>query len=87
MKTNALLSSPILVDEFPAETIAPIVGAEEVKIQRRQKPASQIRIGMVLAGNERTIWSEQLAFIILWLCGLFSVGYCLKTILSLPWPG
>ncbi len=87
MKTNALLSSPILVDEFPAGTIALIVAAEESKIHRRQEPSPQIRIGMVLAANDRTVWLEQMVFLILWLCGLFSVGYSLKTLLSLPWPG
>ena len=87
MKTNALLSSPILLDEFPAATLAPIACAAEPKLQCLQKPAPQIRIGMVLAGSDRTVWWEQLAFIILWLCGLLSVVYCLKTVLSLPWPG
>ena len=87
MKTNALLSSPILVDEFPAGTIALIVAAEESKIHLRQEPAPQIRIGMVLAANDRTVWLEQMVFLILWLCGLLSVAHCLKTVLSLPWPG
>jgi len=87
MKTNALLSSPISVDEFPAGTIALVVGTQGPKNQRRQERAPQLRIGMALAGNDRTVWLERVAFIILWLCGVFSVGYSLKTLLSLPWPG
>ena len=87
MKTNALLSSPILVDEFPAGTTDLIVGTQGLKNQRRQERAPQIRIGMALIDNDRTVWFERVAFIILWLCGLLSVGYSLKTLLSLPWPG
>ena len=82
MKTNALLYSPILVDEFPVGTVALIAGAAALKTQRRPKPAPRIRIGMVLAGSDRTGLWEQRAFIILWLCGLFSVAHCLKTVLS-----
>ena len=58
-----------------------------VKIHRRQKSAALIRLGMDVSVRDQTGWWEQLVFVALWLCGLFSVGYCLKTVLSLPWPG
>ncbi|PYK60574.1 MAG: hypothetical protein DME21_11310 [Verrucomicrobia bacterium] len=57
-----------------------------LKIHRGQKSAALTRLGMDLI-RDQTGWWEQLVFLALWLCGLFSVGYCLKTVLSLPWPG
>ena len=58
-----------------------------LKIHRGQKSAALIRLGMDVSVRDQTGWWEQLVFVALWLCGLFSVGYCLKTVLSLPWPG
>lgn len=56
-------------------------------VHRERKSAVAIRIGMDLTGRDQTARWEQAVFIALWLCGLFSVGYCLETLLSLPWPG
>ena len=56
-----------------------------LKIHRGEKYAA--RLGMDLRVRDQTGSWEQLVFVALWLCGLFSVGYCLKTMLSLPWPG
>ncbi|PYJ99635.1 MAG: hypothetical protein DME23_09110 [Verrucomicrobia bacterium] len=58
-----------------------------LKIHRGQKSDALIRLGMDVSVRDQTGWWEQLVFVALWLCGLFSVGYCLKTVLSLPWPG
>ncbi len=86
MKANAFYSSPNPVNEFALRTVALIAGAAARNVRRKQE-ARPLRIGMDLAGWERPGCWEQLAFITLWLCGLFSVGYCVKTVLSLPWPG
>ena len=67
-------------------TLTVTTGAERLKIHRRQANAAPTRIGMDLVGRDRTRLWEQLAFVALWLCGVFSVCYCLKTLLSLPWP-
>ena len=61
-------------------------GAARLQIHRRQTVAATARIGMDAADRDRTAEWEQLAFIASWLCGVFSVGYCLKTLMSLPWP-
>jgi hypothetical protein len=58
-----------------------------LKIHRGQKSAALSRLRMDLMVRDQTGWWEQMVFIALWLCGLFSVGYCLKTVLSVPWPG
>ncbi len=58
-----------------------------LKIQRGEKYAARTRLGMDLTVRDQTGSWEQLVFVALWLCGLFSVGYCLKIVLSLPWPG
>src|SRR5467141_268161 len=58
-----------------------------LKIHRREKHAARTRLGMDLRLRDQTGWWDQLVLVALWLCGLFSVGYCLKTVLSLPWPG
>ena len=67
-------------------TLTVTTGAERLKIHRSQATAAPSRIGMDLADRDRTRLWEQLAFIAVWLCGVFSVCYCLKTLLSLPWP-
>ena len=48
--------------------------------------AAPARIGMGIADRDSIGLWEQLVFIALGLCGGFSVWYCLKTVLSLPWP-
>ena len=86
MKANVLYFSPNPVDESALRTVALIAGAAARKVRHREE-ARSLRIGVDPAGSERPAWWEQLAFITLWLCGLFSVGYCVKTVLSLAWPG
>ena len=61
-------------------------GAARLQIRRRQMAAAPARIGMDRADHDRTGMWEQLAFIAVWLSGVFSVWHCLKTVLSLPWP-
>lgn len=56
-----------------------------LKIHRGEKYAA--RLGMDLRVRDQTGWWDQLVLIALWLCGLFSVGYCLKAVLWLPWSG
>ena len=63
-------------------TVTP--GAARLKIHRRHTVAASVRIGMDMADRDRTAIWEQLAFIAVSLCGVFSVWYCLKTVLSLP---
>jgi hypothetical protein len=65
-------------------TVTP--GVARLEIRRRQTVAASARIGMDMADRDRTAMWEQLAFIAVSLCGVFSVWYCLKTALSLPWP-
>jgi len=59
--------------------------AARLKIRRGPKTGAASRIGMDPSGRDRTGWWEQLSFIALWLCSVFSVGYCLKTALLLSW--
>ena len=74
-------------DEVARGTIAATARAARLAIHRGQKSAGPIRMGMSLTDRDRTGRWEHWVFVALWLCGLFSVGYCLKTVLSLPWPG
>jgi len=67
-------------------TLTVTTGAAPLKVHRGQTAAAPARIGMDLAERDRTGMWEQLAFIVVWLCGVLSVWYCLKTVLSLPWP-
>jgi hypothetical protein len=73
-------------DEAALGTLTLTTGAERLKIHRRHATAAPTRIGMDLADCDQTTMWEQLAFIVVWFCGVFSVCYCLKTLLSLPWP-
>ena len=70
-------------DETALGTLTVTTGAARLKIHRRQTAAAPARIGM---DRDRTWTWEQLAFIAVWLCSVYSVWYCLKTVLSLPWP-
>jgi hypothetical protein len=65
-------------------TLTVCVGAARLKICRRHC-AAPVRIGMDLAERDRGGAWEHMAFIAVWLCGVFTVWYCLKTVLSLPW--
>jgi hypothetical protein len=65
-------------------TVTP--GAAQLHIHRSQSAAAPVRIGTDLADRDRRGMWEQLALIAVWLCGVFSVWYCLKTAFSLPWP-
>ena len=73
-------------DEAAFGTLTVTTVAARLKIHCRQTAAGPARIGMDLAGRDRAGMGEQLAFIAVWLCGVFSVWYCLKTVWSLPWP-
>ena len=55
-----------------------------LKIQRAQKPAGRMGIGLDLVAVKRTWLWEELAFLALWLCGVLGVGYGLKAVLSFP---
>jgi len=58
--------------------------AARLKIHPRSA-AAPARIGIGVADGDPVGTWEQLAFIVLGLCGGFSVWYCLKKVLSLPW--
>ena len=73
-------------EEAVLGTLTVTPGAARLEIRRRQTVAASARIGMDMADRDRTAMWEQLAFIAVSLCGVFSVWYCLKTALSLPWP-
>jgi hypothetical protein len=73
-------------EEAALGTLTVTTAAARLKIHRRQTAAAPARIGMDLAEGDRAGMLEQLAFITVWLCGVFSVWCCLKTVLSLPWP-
>jgi hypothetical protein len=60
--------------------------AARLNIHPGPKPGTAGRIGLETSGRDQTGWWEQLAFIALWLCSVFSVGYCLRAVLSLSWP-
>ena len=74
------------MDEAALGTLTVTTGAARLKIHRRQTAAAPARIGMDLADRDRPGRWEELAFIAVWICGVFSVWYCLKTVLSLTWP-
>ncbi|PYL01649.1 MAG: hypothetical protein DME19_00875 [Verrucomicrobia bacterium] len=76
--------APADTDEVALGTVT--AAAAQLKIHHGQEAVAPTRISMNLARRERTGFWEHLVFIALWLCGLFSVGYCLKTVLWLPWP-
>ena len=58
-----------------------------LRIYRGDKSALQTRIGLDLVHRDNSVAWEQVVFGVLWLCGLFSVGYCLATVMQLTWPG
>ncbi len=80
------VSSFNATEEAALGTLTVATGAARLKIHSGQTAAAPARIGMDVDDRDRTGMWEQLAFIAVWLCGVFSVWYCLKTVLSLPWP-
>jgi len=66
-------------------TITVTTAAARLKIRRGQATGTPARIGMDLVERDPTTKWEQLAFIAVWLCGVFGAWYCLKTLWSLPW--
>jgi len=72
---------PVALDTHTVSTGA----AACLNLHQGPKTGAPARIGMDLTDGHRTGWWEQLAFVVLWLCGAFSVGYCLKKALTLPW--
>ena len=72
-------------DEAALGTLTVTTAAARLKIRRGQATGAPARIGMDLVERDPTTKWEQLAFIAVWLCGVFGVWYCLKTLLSLPW--
>src|SRR5436190_6260979 len=66
--------------ETAVGTLTMNTGAARLKIHSRQTVAAPARIGMGQADRDRTGMWEHLAFITVWLCGGFSVWYCLKTL-------
>ena len=73
-------------DEAALGTLTVTTAAARLKIRRGQATGAPARIGMDLVERDPTTKWEQLAFIAVWLCGVFSVWHCLKTVLPLPWP-
>jgi hypothetical protein len=73
-------------DEAALGTLTVTTGAARLKIHRGQTAAAPARIGLDLADRDRTGMWEERAFIAVWLCAVFGVWYCLKTVLLLPWP-
>lgn len=63
-----------------ALTVLP--NAVRLKIHHRPTAAAPARIGMDLVDRDQTGTWEHLAFIAVWLCGVFSVWHCLKTVLA-----
>jgi len=80
------VSSFNATDAAALGTLTVVPGAARPKMHRGQTAAGPARIGMDLAGRDRAGMWEELAFVAVWLCGVFSVWYCVKTVLSLPWP-
>ena len=76
------VSSFNATDEAALGTLTVSTGAPRLKIHRGQTAAAPARIGMDLDNRDRTGMWEELAFIAVWLCGVFSVWYCLKTVFS-----
>ena len=73
-------------EEAVLGTLTVTAGAARLQIHRRQTVGAPARIGMGLADQDRSATWEQVAFFAVSFCGVFSVWYCLKTVLSLPWP-
>jgi hypothetical protein len=63
------------------------VEAVQVGIEREPGFATRTAIGLEIARSCALPFSERLAFGVLWIGSLFAIGYCLKTVLTLPWPG
>jgi len=76
--------APGAANEVALGTLTLPAGAARVKIHRGRKAVATTRIETDPADHDPTGFWEQLVFITLWLCGTFSVGYCLKAVLSLP---
>jgi len=74
-------------DEVALGTLTVTAGAARLKIRCGPKTVTRARIGMDLPGRDRSELWEQLVFVALWLSGVLSVGYCLKTALALSWAG
>ena len=73
MKRNSLFYLPGALSTIPLRS-----GAVRPKIDRVQQSVARQRIGMDLTTLARTWWWEEAAWIVLWLCGLFGVGYCFR---------
>ena len=66
----------------PATTLTAC--AVELTVYRGEKAAPRTQIGEEFATLRRGWQREQLAFLALWLGGLWGVGYCLKLVLAWP---
>ena len=64
-----------------------IVPADTVQSRIEPKLPPRTAIGLEIARSCALQFSERLAFGVLWAGSLFAIGYCLKTVLTLPWPG
>ena len=76
------VSSFNATDEAALGTLTVAPGVARLKMHRGQTAAGPTRIGVDLADRDRAGMWEELAFVAVWLCGVFSVWYCLKTVLS-----
>ena len=83
---GAIVVQPVFAsaDEIALGRVTLTGGAARLKFHPGLNAGAPARIGMDLSARERAASWEQLAFIVLWLCGLFSVGYCLQPVLWLP---
>ena len=86
---GAIVVQPVPGFDAPVEkavgTLTVNTGAARLTIHPVQTIVAPSRIGMGQADRGRAGMWEHVAFITVWLCGGFSVWYCLKTFLSLPW--
>ena len=73
----------LFYDQGGARSIT-TASAAQFKVYRAPKDVARTRIGFELAALKRVWLWEDVAFIALWLCGVFSVGYCLESLLSVP---
>ena len=86
---GAIVVQPVLSfnasEDAVLGTLTVTSGASRLRIHRRRAVAAPARIGMGMADRDRSAMWEQLAFVAVSFCGVFSVWYCLKAVLSLPW--
>lgn len=74
-------------DEVACGLVIAPAGDVQLKVEREPKSATRTAIGLEISRNGAVQFSEKLAFAVLGVSSLVAVGYCLRTVLTLPWPG